>query len=69
MLRQGKLKPGWHPIEGLRRARLMHLRRVRLLECLELFLRKSPAGYGVRFDNPRAQTEFAYTWEAIICKN
>jgi hypothetical protein len=61
MLRQGKLKAGWHPIESFRRARL--------IKCLELFLRKSPAGYGVRFDNRRTHTEFAYSWAAIICKN
>jgi hypothetical protein len=63
MLRQGKVKqkPGWHPIQNFRRARV--------IECLELFLRKSPARYGVRFDKRRNQREFAYSWAAIICKN
>jgi hypothetical protein len=61
MPRQGKLKAGWRPMGSFRRARF--------LECLESFLRKSPPRYGVRFDNRTAQTEFAYTWAAIICKN
>jgi hypothetical protein len=49
--------------------RIVNNRRLHLLECIELFLRSTPATYGVRFDQCTTHIEFAYSWKAIICKN